>query len=261
MSVATSAAALSAALCAALGATLVLAPARRAAPALVRRPRVAVAGFAVVGATAGLALLGPMRALLLAAVVAAVGVERRRSGRRRQRLAVALRCEEYVLALAAEVSAGRGPAEALAAAGSDDVPGSSAAARVAALGGDASAALREGASAAGAGPLRNVAAAWHLASTTGAPLSDVLRRTSLLVREEVATVHEVDEQMAPVRATARVLAVLPVIGAVIGGGLGVNVPVLLLTTTWGQLCLLGALGLVSAGLWVIDRIGQRAAPA
>ena len=256
-----SAAAVAAATCVAVGVLLVLGPAGRAAPALALPPRVVLALVAVVGATTALALVGPVRLLLLAVLVAVVAVERRRSSRRRRRLAVSLRCEDYTLALAAEMAAGRAPAEALAAACADDVPGSSAAARVAALGGDASVPLREGASAAGAGPLRNVAAAWHLASTTGAPLSDVLRRTSLLVREEVATVNEVDEQMAPVRATARVLAVLPAMGVVIGGGLGVNVPVLLLTTTWGQLCLLGALGLVSAGLWVIDRIGRRAAPA
>jgi tight adherence protein B len=56
-----------------------------------------------------------------------------------------------------------------------------------------------------------------------------------------------------------VLAGLPLMGVVIGAGVGVDVPSLLLLTTWGQLCLLTALGLVAAGLTVIDRIGSRAA--
>lgn len=161
--------------------------------------------------------------------------------------------------LAAQMSAGRAPADALAAAVDPDVPGSHRAARAASLGGDAAGALCDGSLHEGAGCLSHVAAAWRLATTTGAPLSDVLRRTSRLVRDEVATVREVEEQMAPVRATGRVLTLLPLMGVVIGGGFGVNVPVLLATTTWGQLCLLAALGLVSAGLWAIDRIGARVA--
>jgi tight adherence protein B len=160
------------------------------------------------------------------------------------------------MAMAAELSAGRSPAEALAAAASLDVPATAEASRVSALGGDPVAVLRRGSASDGAGSLRHVAAAWRLSGTTGAPLADVLRRASLVVRDEVAAMREVEEQMAPVRATGRVLAALPLMGMVIGGAFGVNVPLLLLTTTWGQLCLVVALGLVAAGLWAIDRIGD-----
>lgn len=222
-------------------------------------PPGAIVGLAVIGGLALLVVLGPALLALLGGVVGLVGLERGRGRRRARRLATAQRCEEYVMALAAEMAAGRGPAEALAAADSIDVPGSAEAARVCALGGDAAEALREGSTTPGAQSLRHVGAAWRLAASTGAPLADVLRRTSQLVRDEVATIHEVEEQMAPVRATGRVLAILPLMGVLIGSGFGVSVPGLLLGTGWGQICLASALGLVSAGLWVIDRIGERAA--
>lgn len=224
-------------------------------------PPAGMAVVAVLGALALMTVLGAARLGLLAGVVALVAAERRRGRRRDCRLKTAQHCEEYVMALAAEMSAGRAPAEALAAAASLDVPGADDAARVSALGGDAAVPLRRGSTESGASSLRHVAAAWQLAGATGAPLADVLRRTSLLVRDEVAAIHEVEEQMAPVRATGRVLALLPLMGVLIGGAFGVNVPAVLLGTTWGQMCLLAALGLVSAGLWVIDRIGDRAARA
>lgn len=254
-------------LCAGAGTVLLVGPRSGLLPQVVSRATDQATSVApgllvvigLLGALAMLVLLGPARLALLGGVVGIVAVERRRGRRRDERLAMAQRCEEYVMALAAEMSAGRGPAEALAAASSIDVPGAADAARARALGGDASDPLRQGATTPGAQSLRHVGAAWQLAAETGAPLADVLRRTTLLVREEVATIHEVEEQMAPVRATGRVLALLPLMGVLIGGGVGVNVPAVLLATTWGQLCLASALGLVAAGLWVIDRIGERAA--
>jgi tight adherence protein B len=89
-------------------------------------------------------------------------------------------------------------------------------------------------------------------------LADVLARVRTLVSDDLVTAHEVAEQLAPVRATSRVLAVLPVTGVLLGAGLGVNVVSLLLTTMWGQVCLVGAVTLVAGGLWVIDRISERA---
>ncbi len=219
---------------------------------------VLVLGIAV---GAGLVMLGALLLALLGGLVALVAAERRRGRRRGRRLATAERCEEYVMMVAAEMSAGRTPADALAAASSLETPAATEASRLSALGGDPSAALRQGAQTSGAGSLSHVAAAWQVAATTGAPLAEVVRRASLVVRDEVAAMREVEEQMAPVRATGLVLAALPLMGVLIGGGFGVNVPVLLLTTTWGQLCLLTALGLVAVGLWVIDRIGDRVARA
>jgi tight adherence protein B len=202
---------------------------------------------------------GPLLMAIAAALGALLAVERDRVRRRRARRSVAEATEECVLILAAEMAAGRSAGEALAAAGSVGPVEVAEAAAVAGLGGDPVPVLCDGAQRHGAAALRQVAAAWQLASATGAPLAELLGRVTQVVRDEAATAREVEEQLAPVRATGRVLAGLPLMGVVIGAGVGVDVPSLLLLTTWGQLCLLTALGLVAAGLTVIDRIGSRAA--
>jgi tight adherence protein B len=202
---------------------------------------------------------GPLLVAIAAALGALLAVERDRLRRRRARRSVADATEECVLMLAAEMAAGRSAGEALAAAASAGPAEVAEAAAVAGLGGDPVPVLRDGAQRHGAAALRQVAAAWQLASATGAPLAELLGRVAQVVRDEAATAREVEEQLAPVRATGRVLAGLPLMGVVIGAGVGVDVPSLLLLTTWGQLCLLTALGLVAAGLTVIDRIGSRAA--
>lgn len=215
---------------------------------------VGLVAMAAVASLVGIPVASVATALGVAVVVLS---ERSRARRRRERLATAAACEEYAMLLAAELSAGQTPAAALAAASTAGAPGSSTAARVAALGGDPVPALLGGACDPGAGSLRQVAAAWQVSVTTGAPLAAVLRRTSAAVRDDLLTLHEVQEQLAPVRATGRVLAGLPLMGVVVGAGFGVNVPNLLLTTTWGQLCLLAAVVLVGLGLWAIDWIGER----
>jgi len=224
------------------------------------RPRrlLLLAGFGAVAALSMRSGVAAPSALSAVGLVALWQVEGARARRRRDRLAAAAACEEYVMVLAAELSAGQTPADALAASSFVGAPGAASAARIAALGGDPVAALRAGAGVDGAGTLRQVAAAWQLSLTTGAPLAAVLRRASRAVRDDVRTRREVEEQLAPVRATGRVLAGLPLMGVVLGAGFGVNVPGLLVTTEWGQLCLLSAVALVWLGLFWIDRISERA---
>ena len=219
------------------------------------------AAVAVMTAAALVALqvgVGPVALVALGGAVGVVAAERARSRRAARRRATAERVEECVAVLAAELSAGRSAPEALAGAASVAPTLVAPAARAAALGGDPTAELRAAADAPGADTMRDVAAAWSVAHSTGAPLADLLGRAAVRAQDDLVTGREVEEQLAPVRATARVLAVLPVMGLLLGAGLGVDVLSLLLRTGWGQLCLLGAVTLVATGLWVLERVAGRA---
>jgi len=219
----------------------------------------AVGGLVVVSAIVVLQVeVGPVAIAAMVVVVGVAAAERARTRRARQRRATAELVEECVAVLSAELRAGRSASAAWAGA-ADVAPGLlSPAAQSAALGGDPTHAMRTAAATPGADTLRDVAAAWTVAQSTGAPLADLLGRAAALAKDDAVTLREVEEQLAPVRATARVLAVLPVLGLLLGGALGVDVVSLLLRSGWGQLCLLAAAALVATGLWVLERVAQRA---
>lgn len=241
---------------------LVLAPTQawsRAAPPTTRGCLTRAPGWVWLVPVPVVAVVVGAGPLAVAAVVVAgtiVAAERSRIHRRQARARTAEAVAEAVTVLAAELTAGRTPAQALAGA-ADSAPGLlTAAARVGALGGDPRDALLAASAVDGGSGLASLAAGWHVAQSTGAPLAAVLARIRHVVESELALSREVDEQLAPVRATARVMATLPLLGVLMALGLGVNVAHLLLTTLWGQLCLLGAVGLVAAALAVIDRIAN-----
>jgi tight adherence protein B len=199
-------------------------------------------------------------AWLAAGLAAGVALRERVRGRRRRDLERARdRLDESVVLLAAELSAGRPPAQALQA-GADAAPDEFAeAAQVAALGGDPAPALRRAAGLPGRAAAADVAAAWQVAGRTGAPVAAIMQRIRLGLQADLAAVREADEQVAPVYATARVLAVLPLGGLALGWALGVDSVRLLVSTGWGQACLLSAVGLVGAGLAWVEAITGRAA--
>lgn len=263
-----------AAVCLAGGVTLVLAPPQPRVPAAARPDAVvgrrAVARpsrrLVVVTATAvGVPLLLADAPSWLvpsvgatAGVVALVVVERRRSAARVRALATAEQVDEAVTAMTAALAAGASPAQTLGSAARASPSLFDEAARRAQWGVDPTSALRQAARQPGAGALTELAAAWAVAASTGCRLLDVLERLRTSVHDGVAVAHEVQEQLAPVRATARVLALLPLGGVVVGASLGVNVPRLLLTTPWGRASIAGALALVASGLWIVERIARRA---
>jgi tight adherence protein B len=233
----------------------------RRVPGSVRAPVavVVVAAATAVAVTAGAVAAGTALAAVLAALV--VGGERRRAQRRRCRDATRDEVDEALVLLAAELAAGRSPPQALAAAAEAAPTLLAEPARLASLGGDPVPGLYAAAARPGATGLDGVAAAWHVAVHGGAPLSVVLHRVRLIVQADSAATREAAEQVAPVRATARVLAVLPVPGVALGGAVGIDSLSLLTGTLWGQACLLLATVLVGGGLfWVgalVDAAVQR----
>lgn len=126
------------------------------------------------------------------------------------------------------------------------------------LGGNVPGALREVAATPGCQAFGRVAAAWDLAETVGTPATVVLGRVALAVRGHSEHVRAVRAELAGARASARLLATLPLVGLLMGIGLGADPLHVLLETTYGQLALCGGIALELVGLAWTDRIARRA---
>ncbi|UCM88878.1 type II secretion system F family protein [Streptomyces marincola] len=236
-----------------------------------RMPR--IAGAAELRIVLGCALAGGLLALwggsplpLPAAALSVPAALRAWRGRAAERAAE--RAREAVIAfcseLAAEVRAGRAPAQAVVAVGTDGLgpPGAGvlAAAR---YGGDVPAALRAAAVRPGADGLRGVAACWSVAVDGGASFAAGLERVAGALRAERNQRDELRAQLSGPRATAAVLAALPLFGLVLGAVMGVAPLRVLLGTPAGLVCLATGAALEWAGIaWVRAIVGavERGAP-
>jgi len=156
---------------------------------------------------------------------------------------------EWVEALAAETRAGRDPVAALVAATSSvELPVLVPAAAAAASGADAPVALRAVEPASEL--VLAVAACWDVAQGSGAGLAASLTALADSARESERVRSDLRAGTAEPRATALVLAALPVVGLLLGGALGADPWSWLLGTTAGLLVLLAGLALeVVGGLW------------
>jgi tight adherence protein B len=95
-----------------------------------------------------------------------------------------------------------------------------------------------------------VAHAWVLAQQHGLPLADVLAAVAQDLDQRARFARQTQAKMAGPRASAAVLAVLPVGGIVLGEAIGANPLHILATTGLGQVVLVIGVALVCAGvLW------------
>jgi tight adherence protein B len=184
----------------------------------------------------------------------------------RDRLAAARRRErdreravEACAVLAAELRAGRSPGIALAAAAEVAGPdGTGAALRRAAsaasFGGDVPAAL----SADAAPLLRGLGACWAVCAATGSGLAAAVERLGEAERAAADQRRAVDVELAGPRASARMLALLPLVGLLMASGLGAAPLAFLLGTGLGRGCLLLGIGLEVLGLRWTARLSARA---
>jgi tight adherence protein B len=200
---------------------------------------------------------GP-RILLLAGGAAAVGWVghrlladwRLRQARGRSRAAVVEFCD----ALAAELEAGL-PAVTAMERACESWPALSSVVGSARLGDDVGVALRHcAASTPGAEGLRSVAAAWDVAAHPGAALARVLARVAAGLRSDEEARAEVTAALGPPRATAKLLAVLPVFGIALGASMGADPVGFLLQSTPGVMCLAAGTALALTGLWWVERL-------
>ena len=157
--------------------------------------------------------------------------------------------------LAAELAAGR-PTEAALEEAARAWPEIRPVADACRLGGDVPAAFREVARRPGAAGLRLLGAAWDVSHRTGGGLAGATRRVADAVRREQATRRVVAGELASARATARLMAGLPVVALLMGSGAGADAVGVLLRTPLGLACLAAGLALEFAGLWWIELIAH-----
>lgn len=217
--------------------------------------------LAAVGATA-FTLEGPVAAVLalvVAGTVAVVGRSRRTASRRQARLAAVAAC---AAALSAELRAGRSPLEAMDAVSRTTTQELTAvlaeAVRTARLGGDPADVLAvAGRTIPG---LASLAVCLRVAGASGARLADVTDAVADEVQARVRTAEELAVQLAAPRASAALLAGLPVVGLAMGSGIGSDPTHFLLHTAPGAAVLAAGVGLELVGLawtgWLTRRVGD-----
>ncbi|MFI6528743.1 type II secretion system F family protein [Streptomyces uncialis] len=212
----------------------------------------------VAGAVVALAGRSPLPLLLGAA---AMPVTRRALRARAQRAARDRRADEVIAlcgALVGEMRAGRHPGEALSeVARAPD--GGLGAARTTVLaaarfGGDVPGELTAAARESGAEGLVGLAVCWRVAVDQGAGLAAGLERLEAALRAERDQRAELRAQLAGARATAVMLAGLPVVGLLLGAALGAEPLRVLLHTGPGLVCLAVGGALEVTGLWWASRI-------
>ena len=205
-------------------------------------------------AGAGLGLLALATGVLLLRRRGAASTVR---GARQERTAMLTACS----VLAAELRAGAQPSVALRAAAGfaegETARWLGAAAACEAVGGEPADVLRGGSGPA-ADELRRLGACWRVSSQTGAGLAIAVDRLGAGLRARADLDDELAAALTAPRATARLLAGLPLLGVLLGTLLGANPLHVLTATPLGLACLLVGGGLDLAGLTLTDRLVRRA---
>lgn len=250
----------------AAGAAWLLLPSRAVLPGATRARRslppavtwgvgavVSVVVVAVVAAGLGGALWVLAAAVLLGTgshLVAGALAERRRT-------AAAVETAQAMQVVAGQLRIGSVPGVALASAARDcrclERP-----AATLAIGGDVPRALAEAGSTPGREGLQSLGRAWELGEVTGAPMAGLAVRVADQVRADQETRRVVQAELSGPRATARLLAGLPLVGLLMGRMAGGDPVGFLFGTLAGQACLLAGTCLACAGLAWTERMARRA---
>ncbi|BBY06030.1 type II secretion system F family protein [Mycobacterium noviomagense] len=212
------------------------------------------------------ALLLPLTTVLAAAVlVATMGLRWRRRRRSRRAVAESRSLKAAIDVLVGELRSGAHPVRAFAVA-ANETDGTVAdrfrtvAAR-ARLGADVAAGLR---SAAGSSAMpahwERLAVCWQLAAEHGLAMSALVRAAQRDIAERQRFSARVLARMAGARATAVILAALPVLGMLLGQLIGAQPLRFLLDGHAGGWLLVTGMVLVCGGLLWSERITDRVAP-
>jgi tight adherence protein B len=245
-------------------------PRRRLAPSTPARRRARLVGARRVGriaagcAAAAAAVLLPLTTVLAAAVAGATAAFRRRRRRRSRQATEEGRALETALdVLVGELRVGAHPVQAFGVA-ADETGGTVAASLRAVgararLGADVAAGLRTAArSSALPAHWDRVAVCWQLASDHGLAIATLMRAAQRDIAERQRFTAQVAAGMAGARATAAILAGLPVLGVLLGQLIGARpLSFLLSGHVGGWLLVVGSM-LACGGLlwsdWITDRL-------
>ena len=223
------------------------------------------AGWFALCAAAASAVFLPLTTVLAATVFAATASLRYRR-RRRSRLGMAesRELETGIDVLVGELRVGAHPAQAFAVA-ADETAGPvadscRAVAARARLGADVTAGLRSVAeTSALPAQWARLAVCWQLAAEHGLAMSTLMRAAQRDIVERQRFSGQVMSAMAGARATAAILAGLPVLSVVLGQLIGADPAAFLLAGHVGGWLLVVGVTLVCGGLLWSDRITDRAA--
>lgn len=197
-------------------------------------------------------VLATVAVLVVLAVSQQVARARRRSQAEQRAGRVMALCE----GLAADLQAGQPPLRALERA-AREWPELAPVAGAARLGSDVPLVLRGLAAQPGADRLRVVAAAWQVAHRSGSGLAEAMSRAASAIRHDRAVRRLVGSELAAARATARMMAGLPLVVLLVGRGVGGDPIGFLLDTPAGLGCLSLGLALSYLGILWLDRISDR----
>lgn len=110
-------------------------------------------------------------------------------------------------------------------------------------------------------PWVDLAAAWEIATTVGAPLAEVLRMIAETLRDASSAADDVRIALAEPAGTARLLLWMPFAGLLLGFALGFDTLGVIVGTPMGGGCVIAGLLLVGVARWWTRRLLLRAKPA
>lgn len=227
-----------------------------------RRRHLPVVPCALVGCSAS-SLLLPWTAAAALGLLLATLAARRRIGRRLRARADEARALEAALdVLVGELRVGAHPVAAIGvAARESDGPTARSLGVVAAralLGADVAAGLRaEAARSTNPGHWERLAVCWQLAQTHGLAIATLMQAAQRDIVERERFHGRVEAGMAGARATAAILAGLPLLGVLLGQLIGAEPLDFLLSDGAGGWLLVIGIGLICCGLLWSDRITSR----
>lgn len=111
------------------------------------------------------------------------------------------------------------------------------------------------------GVWEELAAAWEIATTVGAPLAEVLRMIAETLRDAASAADDVRIALAEPAGTARLLLWMPLAGLLLGFALGFDTVGVITRNPLGLACAVSGLLLVLAARAWTGRLLRKAAPA
>ncbi|MDR1430645.1 MAG: type II secretion system F family protein [Propionibacteriaceae bacterium] len=225
---------------------------RQRAPAWRRRwPLALGAALAVTLAAAGRLAIGLSVGMVAVTVTSVAQASLRRRAARKRAALVMAGCRQ----LASLLRLGQMPVQALGVV-ADDNPLYAEPFAVAQIGGDLAAAFRRLGKVDGQEDLLRLGMAWEVSADTGASLTSTLDALVAAMGAAEETRHTVAAELSAPRATSRLLAGLPLVGIMLGFGMGGDPAAFLTNTPPGQIVGVIGVGLACAGTLWSERIAN-----